>query len=193
MTIKNEKKGISYETAKKIETYIGRGMIFSCGAAAGVLGAQIYFCGKIINMGHKINDKIAQAQPTQQDLLNMLTNTHSKDDMYNITSKLLYSEVQKTEAMLKDAESPDLLRLARLQKAALRDVQEVIKTRSEKGQDEIAVKQAEAKFQETFIKLQTYIKEQTLRSMGMHEGELIQKQGKLNNAPVLVPQSVNTR
>lgn len=193
MTIKDEKKGVSPETAEKIVKYVGGGMIFACGAAAGALGMEIYLCGKIINLRHKADEYIARSMPTQQDLLNMLTNTHSKDEMFNIMSKLLYSEVQKTDAMLKDTTSPDLLRLSRLQKASLRDVQEVIKVRAEKNQDEVAIKKAEVKFQESFIKLQTYVKEQTLRSLGMHEGELIQKQGKMNNAPILVPQSVNTR
>ena len=193
MTIKNEKKGVSPETAEKIVKYVSNGMVFACGAAVGALGAQIYYCGKIIDVCHKADEAIARAQPTQQDLLNMLAGVHSKDDMFNITSKLLYSEVQKTEAMLKDTTSPDLLRLSRLQKSALRDVQEVIKVRSDKNQDEIAIKKAEVKFHETFSKLQTYVKEQTLRSLGMHEGELIQKQGKMNNTPVLIPQAVNTR
>lgn len=191
MTQKNtEKKGVSPELGAKINNYVGQGLIFACGAGIGAAGAMYYCCGQIEKAAETVHVK----EVSKQDLLNMLTGVHSKDDMYNITSKLLYGEVQKTDAMIKENDSPDLLRIARLQKAALRDVQDVIKLRSQNSaENEIAIRQAEIKFQESFAKLQEYTKEQMLRSLGMREADLNQKQIRAGKTGVRLPSAEKSR
>ena len=190
-TEKKPQTGISPERAAKINKYVGEGLIFACGVGAGAVGATYYYCGKVEDALNKVQ---SVQKVSQQDLLDMLSHCHSKDEMYNITSKLLYGEMRKTEKMLKDIDTPDLNRLHYLQKRALCDVQDVIKIRSENTQgNDLAVRQAEIKFQESFGQLQQYTKEQMLRSLGMKEGELKQTQVKSNDKGLKIQKPVKTR
>ena len=125
--------------------------------------------GLIENRDVKDNANNATVQTqnvSKSDLYNMLQQTHSKDDMYKIMSKLLYSEVQKTEDILKNVSSAELRQLAQLQKTVLHDIQEVIRVRSEnKEENSDIVKQSEVKFQNSFLELNTFIRDQAVRAI----------------------------
>ena len=146
--------------------------------------------GLIENWDVKDNANNATVQTqnvSKSDLYNMLEQVHSKDDMYKIMSKLLYSEVQKTEDILKNVSSAELRQLAQLQKTVLHDIQEVIKVRSENKQENSdIVKQSEVKFQNSFLELNTFIRDQAVRAISNDNKN--QSQTQISNASTQMAQ-----
>ena len=153
--------------------------------------------GLIENWDVKDNANNATVQTqnvSKSDLYNMLEQVHSKDDMYKIMSKLLYSEVQKTEDILKNVSSAELRQLANLQKTVLHDIQEVIKVRSEnKEENSDVVKQSEVKFQDSLLKLNTFIKDQAVRALGVSNTNTNQSQTQTSNSSIQMAQLHKTR
>lgn len=157
------------------------------------ISSTLWFTSGIIkNWDVKDNATVQIQNVSKSDLYNMLEQVHSKDDMYKIMSKLLYSEVQKTDNMLKNFSNPELEQLANLQKTVLRDIQEVIKVRSENKQENSdVVKQSEVKFQDSLLKLNTFIKDQAVRTLGVSNTN--QSQTQTSNSAIQMGQLHKTR
>ena len=159
------------------------------------ISSVVWFTSGLIENWDVKDDATVQTQNvSKSDLYNMLEQVHSKDDMYKIMSKLLYSEVQKTDNMLKNFSNPELEQLANLQKTVLRDVQEVIKVRSEnKQENRDVVKQSEVKFQDSLLKLNTFIKDQAVRALGVSNTNTNQSQTQISNSSIQMTQLNKTR
>ena len=162
------------------------------GASLVPMSLSVYLLARCAISGDVKNGTEHKATTSTQDLYNMLQQTHSKDDMYKIMSKLLYSEVQKTEDILKNVSSAELRQLVQLQKTVLHDIQEVIKVRSENKQENSdIVKQSEVKFQNSFLELNTFIRDQAVRAISNDNKN--QSQTQISNASIQMAQLHKTR
>ena len=160
---------------------------FMFGASLAPLSVLLVYVGAQLKQSDVKNGTEHKATTSTQDLYNMLQQTHSKDDMYKIMSKLLYSEVQKTEDILKNVSSAELRQLAQLQKTVLHDIQEVIRVRSEnKEENSDIVKQSEVKFQNSFLELNTFIRDQAVRAISNDNKN--QSQTQISNASTQMAQ-----